>query len=1400
MTCTVYMKMSPFFFLLLFFSFLSPHQAKGQELTTKHHFINIPGEVSKSAISSITQDCKKFMWIGTNGDGLYRFDGSTYKAYHYKNGDTTSISSNLIHCTYIDSNNQLWIGTENGLNLYNQQLDQFRRIPFNSGNGKSTSPNISIYSLSGDEQGNLLVGSFENGLYKYTIKNNAYSPIIFQTKELEKKVNINAIKTSPNGTVFVATNYGLKLYDSTSESLKEARFYTKNKVTTITEGIESIYIDTDQHLWVGTLGNGLLKISHLNSQKTTVDRYPFTNKRILSIVQVDENTLMIGTENDGLFHINIQGEVLKNYTQDKTDKNSIQSNSIWSLFRDQNKRIWIGYYNNGLGISDTLFDKFKHLESLTGNTNSLQSGSVTGIVKVDQEWWLSMDGGGIDIYDALSGTYKHINKKDSTHYTGLLSDDIQTLFIDSHKNIWAGSWNSGIFFLKKGSKHFINYNSTSHPSVFRSNKIISFSEDSKGTIWIGTFYNGLMSYHPKTNKFTHYDSQEFINSGLYNSAVRKVLVDSNDHIWVGTTQGLYRVNQSKNGLSVTSMADKMSITNDNPSSSNHILALYEDANKQLWIGTRGAGLFKYSPSNDDFLCCNKLFNFNKENISSIIEDAQGLLWISSNSGIASLDRQTNQSISYTTNDGLLSNHFNFNAVYKDKNGLLYFGNYQGLDYFTPKEIVLNLSFPKLHLSTLKLFNKTVTANEKKSPLKKVLSETEHITLSNEQSVFTIEYNGISYTRPEKNNYAYYLEGLEESWNYVGNLKSATYTNLDHGDYIFKLKAANNDGIWTPSPLELKITILPPWWKTNWALALYLFSFTLAVYLLNKITQHRLQERQLIRDERNQRAQMKELHEKKLQFFTNISHEFRTPLTLIINPLEDIIRDKSLQLPANVQAKHQIIRKNTNRLHRLIIELMDFRKLELNKVRLKATTVDLVSFTTEISSYFKQEAFNRNIYLSFDSELPSIRIWADEQMLEKIIFNILSNAFKVTPDGGNININILQIHSPIQMPLLGKHQTIDVAEIVISDTGPGLKKNQIKHIFERFYQVENLNKTYYGGTGIGLEVVQNFVKMHYGKIEVDSTYGKGTSFKIYLPLGNNHFTKDQIITEKQDTITLRNSLETQILPVPTADNEEKKLDSTLKPHTILIVEDNTELRNYLKTELKKNYKVLTAKNGKEGLPIANEALPDIILTDVIMPEMDGLEFCKALKTELKTSHIPILMLTAKTRTDDRIEGIKNGADAYIAKPFDLRVLKTRLSQLITSRQLIFDKYFRDISGKKEQTKASSLDKEFIEKVLKYIHNNMSDSDLSVELLASEVCLSRSQLYRKIKSLTGQTVNVFLRQVRLKRAKQLLENDPKSIISEVCYKVGFSSPSYFTKCFKSYYGFLPTEVDINETSTT
>lgn len=1020
------------------------------------------------------------------------------------------------------------------------------------------------------------------------------------------------------------------------------------------------------------------------------------------------------------------------------------------------------------------------MENKGDNPNSLQSSSVTGIIKDEKgRLWIGMDGGGIDVYDINNNEFIHLLNNENIIANGLNSPDVQTLYKDRKKNIWVGTWDYGIYYLEYGTKSFINFSTESTGGDMHSNRILSFSEDSNGTIWIGTFSNGIHSYNPDTKKFTTYEYEPFLDKRISYSDVRRVYVDSEDNIWIGSNEGLFKLKITNGSLDLESLSSRFYSTGEHPYTS-LILDIYQDSYKNIWIGTDGAGLCKYDMKTDSFNWIGSESGFNKITVSSIIEDDQRYIWVGGNNGLTKIDIADNESKNFTTNDGLLSNDFNNNAAYKDENGTLYFGTYGGVNYFYPKQLPVNQKTPSTYLTELRIFNQPVKPGNPESPLNKVISHTEKVVLTHDQSVFTIDYASIDFTRPENIQFAYYLDGFETQWNYVKNARNATYTNLPAGTYTFKVKAANSDGIWNEEPTQLTIQILPPWWLTNLAIVVYIFSILLISYFIIQFVNSRVKAKRAIEQERIRHLQEEALNDKKIQFFTNISHEFRTPLTLILSPLNDILKEPLV--PEFINGKLKIVHRNTMRLNRLIDELLDFRKLQFNTIPLNISTFNIQDFLSEIIDYFEEEARQRNIQLEFKVEDNLLIVYADKGKLEKIIFNILSNAFKSTSSQGRIIVKI-SLRPQHVFKLINVHSPLKALEISIEDTGKGIPQGELNKIFDRFYQIKDRNEQYYSGTGIGLEVVRSFVDQHRGDIEVESQTGVGTTFRIVLPYEKAHYNLDEMLTDTISDVNLVNGELGEII-------KEKSIVENKK--TLLVIEDNLELRNYMVEELKSDFKVINAEDGHQGLEKAKKYMPDVIITDVIMPNMDGYEFCSQLKSDLKTSHIPVLMLTAKAMAEDWVEGLESGADVYLNKPFDMKVMRSHLKQLVGNRELLFTKYMGGFTKPESEPNSSSLDQQFILNIIKYIKENVKEPNLNVEKLADDFNLSRSQLYRKIKVLTDLSANELIRKIRLERAKELIQENGDNSISEISYLVGFSSPSYFSKSFKDYFGVLPNDV--------
>lgn len=1322
----------------------------------------------------MTTDSNNHMWIGTYGGGLKRYDGLNVETYSHDGSSTSSISNSTIYDLVYNKNQGLWIATENGINHFDPNTKSFSLFNPNS-------EFISAHSLCEIDENILVVGTHQKGIYFFNTITKAFDKIGIPKTIDENGLLVNDIVADQLSRIWVGTNYGIFIVDKNDMTLTRASFNSSNNINPNNIEALSFEIDRSGNIWIGTVDDGLFKILPSGVNNFDVEHYPISNKRIFSIQEYDNKYMLLGSENDGLFFVSFDGKVLKQYLKEKGNEFGVQSNSIWSILCDNKNRIWLGSYDQGLVKFDPNHFKFQFLQNNSGDNLQPFPLSISSIIKDNKNrlWFGSVDNG-VYVYDTTNGEYIYLNDPKNKIAKGFNSLDITSLFIDSKQNIWVASWYNGLYVLRNGTTNFININTDSVPNKLMSNRVVSFSEDSSEVIWIGTFLGGLHSYDLRTGKLTHYNDDQFIDLELDKGNIRKVIVDEFDNVWLGTRKGLFRYNP-KTKL-ITSINEKIESVIKNSGSNMVVFSIYEDINNKIWIGTDGYGLLSYSPNEDKITWHGEGKEIRNMSINAITQTYDGSFWLGTDNGLIRYNSDTDKYRVFDRSDGLLNNNINRNSFYNEQN-ILYFGTIGGINFFNPISVPKNESLPKLTFQKLKISNSEIRV-AKNSPLRKVLNQLDTLVLRHNQSSFSIEYMGVSHTRSEKNSYAYMLDGLDKNWNYVSQQRSANYTNIKPGDYIFKLKAANNDGYWTNEPKTIFIKVLSPWWLSWWAKILYATIFISLGYYIYRLIILRISEKRKAELERGQRKQNEELNTKKIQFFTNISHEFRTPLTLILNPLESLIKDKHItNLPSEIVDKHKIIHRNTKRLKRLIDELMDFRKMEFSELKVKIQEVELVKIMTNITSNFIEEANFRNIdfKIDFEKSLPK-QIMVDTSMFDKILFNLLSNAFKATSENGKIRVRVSYHKQGIVFPLIDENNAQSGFEFDITDTGIGINKKNLKNIFDRFYQGEENNELYYGGTGIGLEVVKKFVDYHKGKIEVKSEQGVGTSFKVFLPDTKIQFYEDEQLVngKKLSQLQSKNLIGSA--------EEQPFVDTKLSErNTVLIVEDNMELREYLKFELKSLYKVLEATNGKNGLEIARKNKPDIIVADVMMPEMDGFQMSRLLKSEKSTMNIPIVMLTAKVGESDRIHGIDSGADIYLKKPFSIDLLKTHLLQLIKSKERFYQTYFNSLDL---EINATGGNKKILADVIHFINENLSKEDLCVQDIADELALSRSKLYRKIKELTGKSANEMIRKMRLEKSKELLEITEMTI-GEICYKVGFSSPSYYTKRFKEYTGLIPKE---------
>ena len=1359
-------------FLLYIIFTLFFDQVIGQE--PSYLFVKTNPDLGNRAITCMTTDSNNHMWIGTYGGGLKRYDGLNVETYSHNPFSQSSVSNSTVFDLVFNQNHGLWIATQNGINLFDPNTKTFSLF-------NPISEIISAHALCEINDNLLIVGTHQKGIYFFNTITKTFNKIGIPETIDENGLLINDIVIDQLSRIWVGTNYGIFNVDKNAMMLSRLSFRGSENITPNNTEVLSLEVDHIGNIWIGTVDDGLFKILPGGVNSFEVEHYKISNKRIFSVKEYDNKFMLLGSENDGLFFVSFEGEILNRYLKEKGNEFGVQSNSIWSILCDAKNRIWLGSYNQGLVKFDPNHFKFQFLQNNSESIIRPFPLSISSIVKdnKDRIWFSSVDNG-VYVFDNSNGEYIHLNDPNNKIAKGFNSLDITSLFIDSQQNIWIASWYNGLYILRNGAKNFININTDSIPNKLMSNRVVSFSEDSSGVIWIGTFEGGLYSFDIYSDKLIHYDNQQFIDFELDKGNIRKVTIDTNDNVWLGTRKGLYRYNPKTK--MITSLNKKIESVIKNFDSNFIVFSIYEDTNNTIWIGTDGYGLLSYSPSNDKINWHGEGKEIRKMSINSITQTYDGSFWLGTDNGLIRYNNDSDEYRVFDRSDGLLNNNVNRNSFYNEQN-TLYFGTIGGINFFNPIDIPKNESLPKLTFQKLKISNNKVRIS-KKSPLKKALNQLDTLILRHNQSSFSIDYMGVSHTRSEKNSYAYMLDGLEEDWNYVGQQRTANYTNIKPGEYIFRLKAANNDGYWTSEPKTIYIKVLSPWWLSWWAKSLYVIVFIWLGYYIYSLITLRISEKRKAELERSQRKQNEELNNKKIQFFTNISHEFRTPLTLILNPLESLISDKHIiNLPSEIKNKHKIIHRNTKRLKRLIDELMDFRKMQFSELKVQIREVDLIKIVTNITSNFEEEANYRKIdfEIKFEESIPK-RIFVDASMFDKILFNLLSNAFKATSENGKITVKISHHTQGLVFPLMDENNTQSGFEFDITDTGIGINRKNIKNIFNRFYQSEENNEQYYSGTGIGLEVVKKFIDYHKGKISVESEQGIGTTFKVFIPDSNiQSFENEQFVNNKKIS-QLKAKKSTHH-----SDDSYFKNTKTSKQKTILIVEDNMELREYLKFELKNQYKVLEASNGKKGLEIAKKNKPDVIVADVMMPEMDGFQMTKFLKSDKATLNIPVIMLTAKVAESDRIHGISSGADIYLKKPFSVELLQTHLRQLIKSKERFYETYFNSLDLEIKSTGGSQ---KILADVINVINQNLSKEDLCVQDIADELALSRSKLYRKIKELTGKSANEMIRKMRLEKSKEFLIITDMTI-GEICYKVGFSSPSYYTKRFKEHTGLIPKE---------
>lgn len=1349
-------------------------------------FQALPQDFDFNGVRCIFKDYKGYMWFGTV-DGLVKFDGINLTVYENDPDNINSLSHTIVNAIIEDKEKNIWIGTSNGLNFYNRETDNFIRTSDMSGVLSELNSGY-ISALACDNKGNIWIGTY-GGLYIYYKHKNALKNYRENEKNSITINRVTSIAIDRENKIWIGTQKGLNLFINEKQGFKQFFENPGNSSSLSNNNISSVVADSSGNLWIGNRSGGINKV-YKSDQGYQFTHYKYfslsdglANHYVLSLASDKKDRLWIGTENGGLYRLNILTGSMDAFKMMEGDEHSISSNSIWSIFIDNEERIWIGTNNKGINVIDSKYRKFDSYQKNICDIFSLPDNDVTCFTEDSMgNIWIGTDGGGLCIF--IPESKRIIIPANSK----LSNNTVQRIICDSEDNLWVGSWGGGIDKLNHNGKKIRNYK-LENDSGFGNNNIMEIISDSKGNIWVGTAGSGLFIYNKSSDRFipiVNSNNSLVLSSTSY---VTSVLEDSDDIVWIGTLNGLVKVKKRKGNIIET----EDFFHDDRPTSisSNMIDVIFKDSMKRLWFGTSDKGLNIYDNKTNSFKNFIKNDGLSGNSIRGILEDDKGYLWIITNKGLSRFDFSTLQFTNYFKDDGLNTNEFYARSFYKSTKGEFYIGGEKGFNVFLPGKIKNNDFIPLVYLTNLKINNKSITIGDKNSPLQKHISETNEIVLNYKQSSFSIDFIAVSYTRPTKNQYSYKLEGFDKEWNYIGNRRSATYTNIKPGKYTFLVKGSNNDGIWNEIPARLSIIITPPFWETWWAIIIY---FVVVLFLTASILNfwnERIRIKNQLKLEQLAREKEHELNESNIHFFTNISHEFRTPLSLIIAPLESIITSAH----PSIKERLTIIYRNAQKLLQLTNKLMDFRKLEGGIIKLKAEFGDILSYIKEVSTYFIDESKRRNINLVIEPNEPSIAGWFDPDKTETILLNLLSNAFKNVKENCEIKITV-NVYTLAEIK--EKHNTLlneinqdgRFLEITVIDHGSGIPTEEMPYIFEKFYRTKISEVKRNSGTGIGLALVKGLVEAHHGNIFVRSIPGKETCFTVIIPIDKSAYHDDELINEPGAGLVYETVINDQDEPVRTIKKNVVHAKSETEKPEILLVEDNHELRKFIADELKNKYVVKEAKNGSEGIKIAFNETPDLIISDIIMPGQTGIDLCKEVKSDVRTSHIPVILLTAKTTINDQIEGIEKGADVYITKPFNIQFLLAQINQLIRSRRELYAHFSQDVYLLPNKIAENEMDQEFLQKIIDYIILNIANNNLNVEELATYLCLSRSNVYRKIKALTGKTIIEFIRIIRLKESIKLMQSK-KYTLAEIAYQTGFTSPAYFTKSFKDQFGKPPSE---------
>lgn len=1316
----------------------------GQQIGNHYYLknLNIQNGLSQNTVNTILQDKKGFMWFGTK-DGLNRYDGQSFRIFKHDFNNKYSIGNNFITTLYEADNGDIWVGTDAGIYIYKPEEEAF--YTFNQSSTKGTKIERAISMIAGDKNGCIWATVESQGLFCYNQKDHSLQNYILSDLE-EISSNIKCFTVDSSGTMWMGF-FGNGLYYSTDSLKTITPFVSSDGEKTYKGDVVSKIVQGSYNcLYIGSVKGGMKELNLTSGKIRDLLLYDENGEHIYfrDFISYSENEIWIGTES-GIYIYNLRTQKYTHLHSSAHDRYALSDNAIYSLYKDREGGVWIGSYFGGIDFYPkqyTYFEKYyprNDGNSLHGKRVREFCQDKNGIL------WIGTEDGGLNSFNPATNTFHYFSpSKAFSNIHGLCMDG---------DNLWVGTFSKGLKIVNTKTGQITKSYKKEADSTrsLIDNSVFSICKTSSGDIYLGTLF-GLHRYNRVSDDFE-------IIPELNGKFIYDIKEDSNGNLWLATyVNGAYRydINTRKWSNYLYNEKDSTSLPY------NKVLSIFEDSRRHVWLTTQGGGFCQFNPETDSFIRYSSRDGLPNDVVYQILEDNDGFFWLTTNNGLAQFNSQTKEFRIFTTTDGLSGNQFNYRSGFKADNGKLYFGCIDGFICFDPRTFTENKYVSPVVITSFLLFNKTVPVNQSGSPLKKSITFSEKIELKAYQNSFSLRVAALSYQNSRRNKLMYKLDGFDKEWLFVTESPVINYSNLKHGNYVFKVKVTPDDKIWNNQETKLQIRILPPFYLSIWAYCIYaILSIGSVAYTISYFRKrtNRKQRRQM---EKFEQEKEREVYNAKIDFFTNVAHEIRTPLTLIKGPLENIILKKDVD--AEIKEDLNIMSQNTERLLNLTNQLLDFRKTESMGFRLNFIKCNISDILHETFLRFTLLAKQKGV--EFTLNLPEVSFYAhvDKEAFTKIISNLFNNAIKYSES---------YIHITLTMDISGENKYFHVRT---QNDGLIIPLEMKEEIFKPFVQFnkDNTNKVT-AGTGIGLALSRSLAELHQGKLYMEKNIDCNC-FCLTLPA-----IQDNIISLNSESVTETDNI-TKLLA------ERAKTGKT--KYTILIVEDNPDMLAFIVRRLSVDYSILTAVNGMDALKVLDSNYVNLIVSDVVMPEMNGFELCKTIKSNLNYSHIPLILLTAKTNIQSKIEGLELGADAYIEKPFSVDYLQANIASLINNREKLREAFTKSPFIAANTMAITKADEEFIKKLDEIIQSNLNNPEFNMDDMADMLNMSRSSFYRKIKGVLDLSPNDYLRLERLKKAAQLLK-EGENRINEVCYTVGFNSPSYFTKCFLKQFGVLPKD---------